>query len=94
MQFEENFLRRVSSLVQDSDLDFWRKGRFLVRSDNQLVSYKDGIHNYCFLLFFCSVPVYVKVLFGVLTISSFRLIPNLYFRNDPPIEIMENMEYP
>lgn len=42
-ELEENFLRRVSSLVQDSDLDFWREGRFLVRSDNQLVSYKDGM---------------------------------------------------
>ncbi|CAM0911996.1 unnamed protein product [Alopecurus aequalis] len=42
-EFEENFLRRVNSLVQDSDLDFWREGRFLVRSDNQLVSYKDGM---------------------------------------------------
>jgi hypothetical protein len=48
MQLEENFLRRVSSLVRDSDLDFWREGRFLVRTDNQLVTYKDGIHNYYF----------------------------------------------
>lgn len=59
MQLEENFLQRVNSLVQASDLDFWRKGRFLVRSDNQLVSYKDGIHNYylCvnFLLYCCSL---------------------------------------
>ncbi|KAF7108428.1 hypothetical protein CFC21_108912 [Triticum aestivum] len=42
-ELEENFLQRVNSLVQASDLDFWRKGRFLVRSDNQLVSYKDGM---------------------------------------------------
>ncbi|XP_047085812.1 squamosa promoter-binding-like protein 15 [Lolium rigidum] len=42
-ELEENFLRRVSSLVQDSDLDFWREGRFLVRTDNQLVTYKDGM---------------------------------------------------
>ncbi|KAF7095321.1 hypothetical protein CFC21_097518 [Triticum aestivum] len=42
-ELQENFLQRVNSLVQASDLDFWRKGRFLVRSDNQLVSYKDGM---------------------------------------------------
>jgi hypothetical protein len=30
MQLEENLLQRVNSLVQSSDLDFWRKGRFLV----------------------------------------------------------------
>uniref|UniRef100_A0ACD5ZSH6 Uncharacterized protein n=1 Tax=Avena sativa TaxID=4498 RepID=A0ACD5ZSH6_AVESA len=42
-ELDENFLRRVSSLVQNSDLDFWREGRFLVRNDNQLVSYNDGM---------------------------------------------------
>ncbi|PWZ19806.1 Squamosa promoter-binding-like protein 15 [Zea mays] len=40
---EENLLQRVNSLVQSSDLDFWRKGRFLVRTNSQLVSYKAGI---------------------------------------------------
>ncbi|KAL5662037.1 hypothetical protein ACJX0J_029162, partial [Zea mays] len=42
-QLEENLLQRVNSLVQSSDLDFWRKGRFLVRTNSQLVSYKAGI---------------------------------------------------
>ncbi|KAL6858946.1 hypothetical protein ACP4OV_017948 [Aristida adscensionis] len=40
---EENLLQRVNTLVQSSDVDFWRKGRFLVRTDTQLVSYKDGM---------------------------------------------------
>ncbi|KAL5647922.1 hypothetical protein ACJX0J_042277, partial [Zea mays] len=35
--------QRVNSLVQSSDLDFWRKGRFLVRTNSQLVSYKEVI---------------------------------------------------
>ncbi|KAK3122138.1 hypothetical protein QOZ80_8BG0665580 [Eleusine coracana subsp. coracana] len=42
-ELEENLLQRVNSLVQSSDVDFWRKGRFLVRTDTQLVSYKDGM---------------------------------------------------
>ncbi|XP_066353829.1 squamosa promoter-binding-like protein 15 [Miscanthus floridulus] len=42
-ELEENLLQRVNSLVQSSDLDFWRKGRFLVRTDSQLVSYKAGM---------------------------------------------------
>ncbi|XP_062191604.1 squamosa promoter-binding-like protein 15 isoform X2 [Phragmites australis] len=42
-ELEENLLQRVNTLVQSSDLDFWRKGRFLVRTDTQLVSYKDGM---------------------------------------------------
>nr|AQQ11820.1 squamosa-promoter binding protein-like protein [Bambusa multiplex] len=42
-ELEENLLQRVNTLVQGSDLDFWRKGRFLVRTDTQLVSYKDGM---------------------------------------------------
>ncbi|XP_024316742.1 squamosa promoter-binding-like protein 15 isoform X2 [Brachypodium distachyon] len=41
-ELEENLLHRVNTLIQGSDSDFWRNGRFLVRSDNQLVSYKDG----------------------------------------------------
>lgn len=42
-ELEENLLHRVNMLVQSSDLDFWRKGRFLVRTDSQLVSYKEGL---------------------------------------------------
>eukprot|EP00267_Zea_mays_P029804 XP_008660717.2 uncharacterized protein LOC103639784 [Zea mays] len=42
-ELEENLLQRVNSLFQSSDLDFWRKGRFLVRTNSQLVSYKAGM---------------------------------------------------
>ncbi|ONM02945.1 SBP-transcription factor16 [Zea mays] len=42
-ELEENLLQRVNSLVQSSDLDFWRKGRFLVRTGSKLVSYKAGM---------------------------------------------------
>lgn len=42
LQLEENLLRRVTSLVQCSNSDFWRNGRFLVRTNRQLVSHKDG----------------------------------------------------
>uniref|UniRef100_A0A804MTE4 BZIP domain-containing protein n=1 Tax=Zea mays TaxID=4577 RepID=A0A804MTE4_MAIZE len=42
-ELEENLLQRVNSLVQSSDLDFWRKGRFLVRTNSELVSYKAGM---------------------------------------------------
>ncbi|XP_020081517.1 squamosa promoter-binding-like protein 15 isoform X2 [Ananas comosus] len=42
-ELEENLLRRVTSLVQCSNSDFWRNGRFLVRTNRQLVSHKDGI---------------------------------------------------
>ncbi|KAL6661791.1 hypothetical protein ACP70R_001175 [Stipagrostis hirtigluma subsp. patula] len=42
-ELEENLLQRVNTLVQSSNVDFWRKGRFLLRTDTQLVSYKDGM---------------------------------------------------
>ncbi|KAF5739268.1 Squamosa promoter binding protein-like 14 [Tripterygium wilfordii] len=46
-QLEGNLLQHVGSLVQDSDSDFWRKGRFLVQTDRQLASYKDGRIRLC-----------------------------------------------
>ncbi|XP_047319938.1 squamosa promoter-binding-like protein 15 [Impatiens glandulifera] len=46
-QLEENLVPRVSSLVHHSDTDFWRSGRFLIRTDNQLASYKDGKIRHC-----------------------------------------------
>ncbi|KAJ1440342.1 SBP domain [Sesbania bispinosa] len=46
-QLEENFLRRVHSLIQNSDSDFWRNGRFLVHSGSQLASHKDGKIRLC-----------------------------------------------
>ncbi|CAL9103161.1 unnamed protein product [Musa acuminata var. zebrina] len=39
---EDNLLQRVTSLVQDSETEFWRSGRFLIRTNRQLVSHKDG----------------------------------------------------
>lgn len=46
LQLENDLLQRVTSLVQHSDTDFWRKGRFLVCVNRQLVSYKDGMLSY------------------------------------------------
>ena len=68
MQLEENLLQRVNSLVQSSDLDFWRKGRFLVRTDSQLVSYKAGM---CKLVN-CAHHIYffVHQLIGELSLMS------------------------
>jgi len=43
LQLEEDLLQRVTSLVQNSDSDFWRNGRFLVRTSRQLASHKDGM---------------------------------------------------
>lgn len=88
MQLEENLLQRVNSLVQSSDMDFWRNGRFLVRTDSQLVSYKAGM---CKLVN-CAPFIYIFVpqLAGELSL----LFAISYFRNDPFIEIVENMEYP
>ena len=46
LQLEENFLQHVHSLIQKTDSDFWRNGRFLVHSGSQFVSHKDGeYHN-------------------------------------------------
>lgn len=41
-QLEENLFQRVNSLIQDSDSDFWRNGRFLIHTGRQLASHKDG----------------------------------------------------
>lgn len=43
LQLEDGLYQRVHLLLQSSDSDFWRKGRFLVRTSKQLVSYKDGM---------------------------------------------------
>jgi hypothetical protein len=63
MQLEENLLQRVNTLVEGSDVDFWRKGRFLVRTDTQLVSYKDGMLtvNCVEILLYCSLPQRLKL---------------------------------
>lgn len=44
VQLEQNLLQRVSSLVQCSEPEFWQNGRFLVRTNRQLASHKDGIY--------------------------------------------------
>ncbi|KAG6699737.1 hypothetical protein I3842_08G079800 [Carya illinoinensis] len=41
-QFEQNLLERVNTLVQSSDSDFWRSGRFIINTGRQLASHKDG----------------------------------------------------
>jgi len=42
LQLEQNLLERVNALVQSSDSDFWRSGRFIVHAGSQLASHKDG----------------------------------------------------
>ncbi|KAL3603157.1 hypothetical protein D5086_004016 [Populus alba] len=46
-QLERNLLQLVDSLVQDSDSDLWRSGRFLVNTGRQLASHKDGKVRLC-----------------------------------------------
>ncbi|PIA56969.1 hypothetical protein AQUCO_00700971v1 [Aquilegia coerulea] len=46
-QLQGELFQRVNSLVQDSSSDFWRSGRFLVHTDKQLASHKDGKIHLC-----------------------------------------------
>ncbi|XP_020266970.1 squamosa promoter-binding-like protein 15 [Asparagus officinalis] len=46
-EIESNLCQRVSSLVQCSESEFWRSGRFLVRTNRQLASHKDGKIHLC-----------------------------------------------
>lgn len=46
-ELEEDLHQRVSSLVEDSQSEFWKKGRFLVRTSKQLASHKDGKIRLC-----------------------------------------------
>ncbi|XVE94349.1 hypothetical protein REPUB_Repub02eG0001500 [Reevesia pubescens] len=46
-QLEGNLLQHVNCLLQDSVSDFWRKGRFLVHTGQQLASHKDGKIRLC-----------------------------------------------
>nr|UKB92867.1 squamosa promoter-binding-like protein 15 [Lilium brownii var. viridulum] len=46
-ELEENLLQRVNSLVQGTDSNFWRSGRFLACTSKQLVSHKDGKIRMC-----------------------------------------------
>ncbi|CAN6580036.1 unnamed protein product [Malus baccata var. baccata] len=60
-QLEENLVQRVSSLVQSSDSDFWRSGRFLVNTGRQLASHKDGKIRTCKAWRSCSSPELISV---------------------------------
>ncbi|KAL7116397.1 hypothetical protein ACP275_03G002800 [Erythranthe tilingii] len=46
-QIDENLLNYVKSLVKDVDIDFWGNGRFLVHTDRQMVSHKEGKIRLC-----------------------------------------------
>ncbi|KAG6482647.1 squamosa promoter-binding-like protein 15 [Zingiber officinale] len=39
---EDDLLQRVTSLIQCSETEFWQNARFLIRTNRQLVSHKDG----------------------------------------------------
>lgn len=41
-ELQENLLQHVNSLIQDPHSEFWRTGRFLIHTDRQLASHKDG----------------------------------------------------
>ncbi|KAJ8432679.1 hypothetical protein Cgig2_034005 [Carnegiea gigantea] len=47
VQLEENFLQQVSALVQGSDSEFWRSGRFSVNVGRQLAIHSDGTIRIC-----------------------------------------------
>ncbi|KAJ7967023.1 Squamosa promoter binding-like protein [Quillaja saponaria] len=47
VQLEENLLQHVNSLIQSSDSEFWRNGRFLVHTGRQLALHKDGRIRLC-----------------------------------------------
>lgn len=46
-QLEGNLLQRLQSLVQNSDTDFWRSGRFLVHTGKKLASHNGGKLHLC-----------------------------------------------
>lgn len=46
LQLEENLFDCVSSLVKGVDVSFWGSGRFLVCTDRQMASHKDG-NSFC-----------------------------------------------
>ncbi|XP_074564842.1 squamosa promoter-binding-like protein 15 [Curcuma longa] len=41
-ELESDLLQRVTSLIQCSETEFWRNARFLICTNRQLVSHKDG----------------------------------------------------
>ncbi|KAJ7958018.1 Squamosa promoter binding-like protein [Quillaja saponaria] len=46
-QLEENLIQSVNYLIQSSDSDFWRNGRFLVHTGRQFALHKDGRIRLC-----------------------------------------------
>ncbi|PIN08569.1 hypothetical protein CDL12_18858 [Handroanthus impetiginosus] len=46
-QLEENLLNYVKSLIRDIDVNFWSNGRFLVYTDRQMASHKEGKIRLC-----------------------------------------------
>ncbi|ERN11496.1 hypothetical protein AMTRI_Chr03g138150 [Amborella trichopoda] len=46
-ELQEGLMQRIRLLVEDSTTDFWRSGRFLVQTDRQLASHKDGKIRLC-----------------------------------------------
>lgn len=44
---DEDIIRRIGLLVDNSDSEFWSNGRFLVRTSRQLASHKDGKIRLC-----------------------------------------------
>ncbi|XP_074273434.1 squamosa promoter-binding-like protein 14 isoform X2 [Silene latifolia] len=46
-KLEENFSQQLANLVQNSDAEFWRNGRFSVNIGRQLAFHKGGKFNFC-----------------------------------------------
>lgn len=74
LQLEENLLTYVRTLVKDIDIDFWGNGRFLIHTDRQIVSHKEGRCcffcnlgpvNWCLCTFPCYCIYYMS--FGLIT---------------------------
>ncbi|XP_057794763.1 squamosa promoter-binding-like protein 14 [Salvia miltiorrhiza] len=60
-QLEDNLLNYVKSLVKDIDIDFWGNGRFLIHTDRQMVSHKEGKIRLCKSLRAWSTPELISV---------------------------------
>ncbi|KAL1547124.1 SBP domain [Salvia divinorum] len=60
-QLEEDLLNYVKSLVKDIDIEFWGNGRFLIHTDRQMVSHKEGKIRLCKSLKAWSTPELVLV---------------------------------
>lgn len=73
LQLEENLIQRVTSLVESSGSDFWKNGRFLVRTNTQLVSHKDGrcwVHVFFFFLIIVMWCINLLHFLGMIRLSK------------------------